>query len=666
MAIYHLSSTLISRGKGQSAIASAAYRSGERLYSERYGKYSFYEREKTPVTFLLKPAHAPEWTLDREKLWNGVEKIEKAKNSQLAREFNIALPVELNEKEQEKLTREYVQKNFVNEGMVADVSIHRDRTENPHFHVMLTVRSFDEHGDWRSKSKKIYIKDEEGNKIKLPSGHIKSRKEDFTNWNTKEKLSEWRKNWADLTNKYLEKNGWSERITEKSYAEQGMERKPTIHEGYVARQMENDGRFSDRCEINRVLKKENYTKESDRLEYSKKELQRTISSGLTPKEKTQLRMVAKNLKVYVSYDNLMDKQRMIHNWERATRFNSQIKPEKDFSTTLRDIDETKEKLQLGKDILENQFTRIYEKYYPELNKIYTLLPYYKMVLAEKTLEEDRVLDSKEITAVLSKAQDDELTYMLKIVSKNPYVESASTYQKKLSVSTKQIEFFLIENKTTSKDIHLLPTDQQQEYQRLFNTQDIQLKTLQILEKYFDNTIRSHYPTVDVTQMALNEKEALSQVIDYYGNRFSLEKVVSLANEEIVHRFSTTEQRIGLSYLHKLENSSFTLEELEQIKEHYHLKEIYETIADPTMREYFLHEVEQNGILGDFKFDSHSKGFSLGFLANNVTLFTHLNQANEENKRRELENIRSKQKKKTGRKQSKAIKQNQQTNSNLTI
>lgn len=77
MAIYHLNSKMISRGKGQSAIASAAYRSGEKLYSARYGKTNFYPREIQPESFILKPDHAPKWTLDREKLWNGVEKIEK-------------------------------------------------------------------------------------------------------------------------------------------------------------------------------------------------------------------------------------------------------------------------------------------------------------------------------------------------------------------------------------------------------------------------------------------------------------------------------------------------------------------------------------------------------------------------------------------------------------
>ena len=132
-----------SRGKGQSAIASAAYRSGERLYSERYDKLSSYHhRDVLPEKMLLKPVHAPEWYLNRERLWNEVEKIEKAKNVQLAREFTVALPVELSKQQQGELLRHFVQEVFVDEGMLADIAIHRDDNKNPHAHVMLTMRPF--------------------------------------------------------------------------------------------------------------------------------------------------------------------------------------------------------------------------------------------------------------------------------------------------------------------------------------------------------------------------------------------------------------------------------------------------------------------------------------------------------------------------------------------
>src|SRR5699024_5047778 len=285
MAIYHMSMGNISRGKGQSAIASAAYRSGDKLYSERYNKTSFYPRDVKPISYILKPDHAPDWSLNRERLWNEVEKIETSSRARLAKEFTIALPIELNYEEQNNLVKEYVQENFVNEGMVADVAIHRDNKDNPHAHVMLTNRPFLENGEWGLKAKKEYILDENGNKIKYKSGEPKSRKINMTNWNDSNTLKVWRKNWADTTNKYLENSGFSERITEKSYEELGIDKKPTIHEGHVARSMEKNGKKSDRCETNRQIKRENYSKRNERKEYIEKEIEQNISNSLSPKEK---------------------------------------------------------------------------------------------------------------------------------------------------------------------------------------------------------------------------------------------------------------------------------------------------------------------------------------------------------------------------------------------
>ena len=516
MAIYHFSVKTISRGKGQSAIASAAYRSGEKLYSERYGETKFYAREVQPETFILKPEHAPEWCLDRERLWNEVEAVEKAKNAQLAREIDVALPIELSKEEQLELTKEYVQKNFVDEGMVADVSIHRDNENNPHFHVMLTMRPFEKDGSWGAKARTQYILDKNGNKQKNENGNFMQRKISATDWDSKIKLTFWRKNWADLTNEYLEKNGFSERITEKSYAEQGIEKEPTIHEGYVARQMEKEGKSSDRCEINREIKERNYSKQEERKEYAEKETKKIISSGLTPKEKQQLKHVAKNLKVFVNYDNLIDKQRMVNNWERATKLNSQIQPEKDFEDTFNKISEAKESLAIGKDVLEKQFTRVYEKNYPELNEIFNYSTYYKMAIAEETLTQDRVLNAQEIGQILSEAQDNELKYMLTTIMKKPYIQPVHDYQKKLFHATNKMNDFLEEKGITKDDIAKLSADDQKVYRQLYNTQNIQVRTLEVLDKYYDTTIQSYFPHADTKEMSIKQKEAISQVIDYYG------------------------------------------------------------------------------------------------------------------------------------------------------
>lgn len=258
MAIYHFSAQIISRSNGSSAVGSSAYRSGEKIEDERTGLIHDYTRKSgVEHTEILTPDNAPEWASERAKLWNEVEKIEKSKNSQLSREINIALPKELSLKEQIKLTREFAKDTFVNKGMVADIAIHDNSKGNPHAHIMLTVRPFNEQGEWGAKSKKEYILNKDGEKIKLKSGEYKSRKIDTVDWNKKENLEKWREQWAKYANRSLERNGIKERIDHRSLKEQGVQRVPQIHVGPHASAMEKRGMESDRGKLNKEIKETN-------------------------------------------------------------------------------------------------------------------------------------------------------------------------------------------------------------------------------------------------------------------------------------------------------------------------------------------------------------------------------------------------------------------------
>ena len=258
MAIYHLSTKIISRSKGKSSIASSAYRSGEKLYNKRDGLIHDYTKRKDVIyKEIFKPINAPNWVLDREQLWNEVEQIEKSKNSQLAREIDIALPIELNEKERIEWLREYVIDNFSNKGMVADVVIHDKEDGNQHSHIMLTMRPFEENGEWGAKAKKEYILDKNGNKTYSKNGNAKSRKIETTNWNKKETLEHWREQWAIYANKALEKVNRKERIDHRSYEDQGIDKLATRHEGPTVRAMEKKGIKTEIGDINRKIKEEN-------------------------------------------------------------------------------------------------------------------------------------------------------------------------------------------------------------------------------------------------------------------------------------------------------------------------------------------------------------------------------------------------------------------------
>ena len=261
MAIYHCSIKVISRGKGKSAVAAAAYRAGEKITNEFDGMTHDYTHKGGVVhTEILLPDHAPAEYTDRAVLWNEVEKIEKAKNAQLAREIEIALPRELTREQGISLVREYVKRHFVAAGMCADFAIHDTGGGNPHAHIMLTMRPFDEGGEWGAKQKKEYILDRDGNKIYDPKKRqYKCKSIPATDWNEQTKAEEWRAAWAGLCNQALEQNGHGSRIDHRSYERQresgnlAADQIPTVHLGVAASAMEKRGIRTERGDLNREI-----------------------------------------------------------------------------------------------------------------------------------------------------------------------------------------------------------------------------------------------------------------------------------------------------------------------------------------------------------------------------------------------------------------------------
>lgn len=206
-----------------SAVAMSAYRSGEQLYSERDGETKrFKDREIQPHSFILKPTHAPKWALDREKLWNQVERYESRENSRIARNVLIGLPNDFTEEQQLELTMEYVQETFVDSGMVADVSIHRDEKDNPHAHILLTTREFNLDGTWnKNKSKRIPSIDKNGEQILDDKGWKVTKSVKVNDWDNKKTLIKWRENWAEKLNEKSLKFESERNYSHESYVKQG-------------------------------------------------------------------------------------------------------------------------------------------------------------------------------------------------------------------------------------------------------------------------------------------------------------------------------------------------------------------------------------------------------------------------------------------------------------
>ena len=254
MAIYRLSIKIFSRGKGASAVAKSAYRAAELIKSDYDGREHDYTRKRGVIhKEILLPEHAPLEYADRAVLWNAVEKAEKNDNAQLARELELALPVELTREQNIELAREFVQRHFVSVGMCADVCVHYAKKNNPHAHVMLTMRPFNEDGEWGAKSRKEYILNSRGERIKLPSGEFKTRKICSIDWNEQTKAEEWRAAWSDAVNAALEKENHTARVDHRSYKRQGVDIIPQVRMGVAATQMERRGIRTELGDKNRAI-----------------------------------------------------------------------------------------------------------------------------------------------------------------------------------------------------------------------------------------------------------------------------------------------------------------------------------------------------------------------------------------------------------------------------
>ncbi|HCQ7757906.1 MobQ family relaxase [Citrobacter sp. 50677481] len=238
MAIFHMSAQTITRSKGHSSVAAAAYRHGEKLTDEHTGEIHDYSKKKgISDSVILIPESADRNFLKPAYLWNTIEKNEKRKDAQLAREFNIALPVEMTDEQKKALAKDFCQEHFVKNGMIADIAFHKLNSDNPHFHVMLTTRRL------------------------TPDGAGFGQK--VREWNSKEQLQEWRKSWADTANEHMQKAGIDARIDHRSLKEQkaeldailpplrtveqeaqaiSLDRPPTIHRGH-SRNPERQARF---------------------------------------------------------------------------------------------------------------------------------------------------------------------------------------------------------------------------------------------------------------------------------------------------------------------------------------------------------------------------------------------------------------------------------------
>ena len=589
MAIFHMSFSNISAGKGRSAIASAAYRSGEKLFDDKEGRHYFYARSVMPESFILTPKNAPAWASDREQLWNEVERKDRRANSRYAKEFNVALPVELIEDEQKELLTKYVQKNFVDEGMVADVAIHRDHPDNPHAHVMLTNRPFNSDGTWGIKSKKQYILDENGNKTYTgTSKYPKSRKILMVDWDKKEKIIEWRHNWAVSVNQVLEQKNIPERISEKSFTEQGIDDTPTQHEGINSKRYE-------RKEFNQQVK--NYRKaKASYKNNQEKAINRghldSLSKHFSFNEKRVVNELSHELKTYISLESLDDKRRMLFNWKNSTLIKHAIG--EDVTKKLLTINQQESSLKKADELLNKVVDRTTKKLYPELDFEQTTQAERRELIKE-TESEQTIFKGSELNERLMNICDDLLTRQLLAFTKRPYVGWQLLMQQEKEVKIELKYTLMIHDDSLESLEHVdqgllekySPTEQQKITRAVKDLRTI-MAVKQVIQTQYQEVLRRAFPKGDLDELPMTKQEQAYTAVMYY------DPVLKPCQAETIEQwqanppqvFSPQEHQQGLAYLsEQLSLDQLEDHHLQRVLKHDGTKQLFlgECKADPTIK-----------------------------------------------------------------------------------
>ena len=332
----HFNTAIIARGKvkGNSVVGAAAYQSGDKIYSEYEHEWKSGDHlERIIHKEILLPPNAPEKYRDRATLWNAVDASETKATAQTARRIIMALPKELTQEQNIELIRNYCQTSFVDRGMIADFAVHDDEKGNPHAHVLLTMRSLNEQGEWNPKTRTEFILDENGEHIQTANGKFKRRCVSWDGWNDRGNCEIWRHEWEVMQNAALEKAGREERIDMRSFERQGIELAPTVHLGPAASALEKKGIHTELGDHNRAVKIINalFTAIKDKLK-ALKEWLTELTEVINDQQKLESPGDYPLLSVLMAYYDLREKERW--DWKYPARNKAGINDLKEKAAVL--------------------------------------------------------------------------------------------------------------------------------------------------------------------------------------------------------------------------------------------------------------------------------------------------------------------------------------------
>lgn len=597
MAIFHMSFSNISAGKGRSAIASAAYRSGEKLFDDKEGRSYFYARSVMPESFILTPKNAPKWANDRQKLWNEVEKKDRKANSRYAKEFNVALPVELTNEEQKALITKFVQETFVDKGMVADVAIHRDHEENPHAHVMLTNRPFNPDGSWGLKSKTQYVLDKNGKQLLTKNGNPKQRKIWLVDWDKPGKVEEWRHAWAEEVNSLFQAKGMPERISEKSYEEQGIEKTPTKHEGH-------NSQTKERKAFNEAVKEQDRTKKQYQNNQEKINNQKhfdALSQHFSFNEKRLIKELSHELRTYVSLESLDDKRRMLFNWKNSVLIKHAVG--EDIRKELLTINRQSQSLEKADRLLEKVTNRVIERLYPEL-KLDEITPAERQELIKETNSEQKVFKGEELHDRLLMIREDLINRQLLTFTKRPYIswqllsKQETRDKEKLTQILSKHGNSLEELETANRGVlvNYSPAEQGQIKQAVKDLRTIKA-VKEIVQTQYQAVLKQAFPDTPIDKAPIEKQEQVYTALMYYSPSLKacqLETIKAWQKEPPVV-FTHEEHEQGLAYLTgKKALNDLTNKQLQRVMKYDGTRQLFlgECENDPAIKDSRIKTVRQ--------------------------------------------------------------------------
>ncbi|MCG0697660.1 nickase [Lactiplantibacillus plantarum] len=510
----------------------------------------------------------------------------------------MALPVELSESEQKELLTKYVQENFVDEGMVADVAIHRDHPDNPHAHVMLTNRPFNSDGTWGIKSKKQYILDENGNKTYTgTSKYPKSRKILMVDWDKKEKIIEWRHNWAVSVNQVLEQKNIPERISEKSFTEQGIDDTPTQHEGINSKRYE-------RKEFNQQVK--NYRKaKASYKNNQEKAINRghldSLSKHFSFNEKRVVNELSHELKTYISLESLDDKRRMLFNWKNSTLIKHAIG--EDVTKKLLTINQQESSLKKADELLNKVVDRTTKKLYPELDFEQTTAAERRELIKE-TNSEQTIFKGSELNERLMNIRDDLLTRQLLTFTKRPYVGWKLLMQQEKEVKIELKYTLMIHDDSLESLEHVdqgllekySPTEQQTITRAVKDLRTI-MAVKQVIQTQYHEVLKRAFPNGDLDEFPMIKLEQAYTAVMYYDPALKPCKVETIAQwqKNPPRVFNTQEHQQGLAYLSgQLSLDQLENHHLQRVLKHDGTKQLFlgECKVDPTIKNSQIEKIQK--------------------------------------------------------------------------